>query len=150
MDKTKVVVVIVALAVSFATGRYSVPKNTQDEIKESTTQTKDLEKDKHKKIVTVEVDSKDGGKQITTTTTEDTATKVDTTKDKITDKTESTETGGSTLNISVLGALHPSFFGGDNNLVYGGAITKQLIGPLTLGVFGLSSGVVGVSFGLNL
>lgn len=33
--------------------------------------------------------------------------------------------------------------------VYGVSVSKEVLGPVTVGVFGLTSGVVGVSLGLN-
>lgn len=52
----------------------------------------------------------------------------------------------STLNISGLAGIelkpHPEVF-------YGVSVSKEIIGPITIGLFGLTNGIVGASVGMN-
>ena len=52
-----------------------------------------------------------------------------------------------TLNLSVLAAVNP--VNRDFAPVYGASLTKEFIGPVTIGAFGLTNGTLGVSIGLN-
>ncbi len=77
----------------------------------------------------------------TTTTTVDTTLRVDT------DNKTVVSTVKPKINISALVAN--DFSKGILRPVYGISASKEFIGPLTLGAFGLTNGTVGVSIGLN-
>lgn len=51
------------------------------------------------------------------------------------------------LNVSLMGSLDVTK--GLQTLDYGLAVTKEILGPITLGVYGMRSGVVGLSIGLD-
>lgn len=147
-NKTIALVSILALTASFAVGRYSVsqpPAVTKvDDIKKDII--KDVDSDKHKETTTVIEKDPDGKTKTTTTVTEDTTTKkhVDTTIEKHEDLTI-TPTIRDTLNVSAL-------IGADfrqKDPVYGVSVTKQFLGPVTIGIFGLTNYTVGLSVGLN-
>ena len=71
--------------------------------------------------------------------------------DKTVDKSTKTETkeiekSSSKLTISLLGAVNVT----DPGLpTYGIAITRPILGPITVGAFGFQNGLVGVSIGLT-
>lgn len=143
--KTIVISVFTVFLVAFALGRYSVsaPSVKIDKTTEIDENTK-TNTDTHK-VTTITEDCATGKK--VTTITENTNTKSEDKKDtdiKL-DKTV-TPQKTSTLNVSALAGtgLFSSL-----NPVYGASITKELIGPITVGGFGLTNGVVGVSIGLN-
>lgn len=122
-------IVLVALALAFAAGRYSVDidKSTEiDETKKTRTDTT---------IVTVK---EPNGKETTTTVI----------KEREVTKKELNQTESSTkaiLNVSLLG----SYDFNRHQPSYGLSVSKEFIGPVTLGIFGFTNGVVGISVGVN-
>lgn len=123
------IVALVALVLSFAAGRYSVDINKRTEIDETKKTRTDTT------IVTIKEPS---GKETTTTVIKER----ETTKKEL-NQVESSQKA--ILNIAILGAYDPT----QNQPSYGLSISKQFIGPVTLGVFGLTNGVAGVSIGVN-
>lgn len=131
----------------FAIGRYTkspakVSTQIVEQQKEKETEAKNIQT--HKTVT--ETKHPDGTDTIVTqidqTTTDAKTEQIDTTI-----KATTSVTPVKTLNISVLGAndFHESVF----KPTYGLSVTKPLIGPLTIGAFGLMNGVVGVSIGLD-
>lgn len=85
-----------------------------------------------------------GGREVTTIDERLTRTER---SDSVTKETAPALKSRATWNISVLAATsQKSHFG---QLDYGVSATKELIGPVTVGAFGLTSGVVGASIGIN-
>lgn len=85
-----------------------------------------------------------GGKKTTTiteNTTTDTKKVTDTQKDIVVTAPKS-----SIINISALAGLDT---GRGFVPTYGISASKELIGPITVGAFGLTNGTIGVSVGLN-
>lgn len=158
--KYKVGITVVVVAVVFAAGRYSAPEKIKIETKivevekkvEDTDQKKI--KDTHKKTTTIVVKKADGTETTTSVTTDDSVVKDDKTT-KITDdisktsdivKEESKST--SHLNLALLGGtnvLNPSSSG----IIYGASASRNLVGPITVGLWGLNSGIGGMSIGLE-
>jgi cytoskeletal protein RodZ len=142
--KTKIIASLVVVLVAFASGRYSVSNPTvkTHETTQTDSETK-IDKNTHK--VTTITEDKTGKK--VTTITEDTDTKADKTKDsvKTIDQTVTPQKTG-TVNISALAG-----FGLDSGIqpVYGLSVSKELIGPITVGAFGLTNRTLGISVGLN-
>lgn len=141
--RTKVILVLLVVIGAFAGGRYSVP--TPDTTTEKTI-TKDQERqvDTNKKKTTTIVTEPSGKKTETIVEETNKTAKTDTR----TSATESvSETYKSpTINISALvGVDTMSNF----KPVYGISASKQFIGPITLGAFGLTNGTLGVSVGIN-
>ena len=145
--KYQALILAVAAITSFSFGRYSAPKipdtHTVTDVKVD--EKKDILNDDHKKTVIVK--TPDG--TTTTTITDDDVVKtndlVDT--DKHTDATV-TAPKTSTLNLSALSGVE---YSGPNAFkpFYGLSVTKQLVGPVTIGVWGLTNSTIGVSIGLN-
>jgi len=155
--RTKITIVIVYTAVAVAVGRYTVPEKVKIETKIVEVEKKidDKKSDtvvaNHKKIITHEVDKPSGEKEITTITSDDddTETKVDNKEIDDTAKldTSNKEITGVTSHtvISVLGGYDLNL----NRLVYGGSVTKPVLGPITIGIWVLTEPAAGASIGLQ-
>lgn len=146
--KREIAIVLVGLIVSFALGRYSIDPPAVKTIEVSKTVTQQEEKkDVHVQTKTIIVELPTGAK--TTTTTVDTVvTDAKDTDTKVQDEKIHTEIPNpkNTLNISALVAQDMHALGVPS---YGISVQKQFIGPVTIGVFGLTSGIIGISIGLN-
>lgn len=104
------------------------------------TKTVDQEITKYNVVtVTRTVTKPDGTSDTTTTTTDRTISKATETKQQ--------STTAATLNVS--GLVANDFSQGLLKPIYGVSVSKQLIGPITVGGFGLTNGTIGVSIGLN-
>lgn len=158
--KAKVSLLVAIVLLSFAVGRYTTPTKTSTKVetveveKKSSQVDSDSNVNKHKESTTKEVTRPDGTKETTTTTVEDT------TRDKKTSQSSSDERSsdqtsekevvrlGGGVNISVMvGALVTDAF---RSPTYGASFSKELLGPITGGVWFLTNGTVGASLGLNL
>lgn len=139
--KYKVIAGSAVVLVAFAFGRYSAPKIPDSTSKSETTKEINKDTDTHKTTTVTETPD---GKKVTTIT-EDTEIKANSTTD--TKKSEViTAPKTSLINISALAGLDTS-----RGFVptYGISASKEFIGPITLGTFGLTNGVIGVSVGVN-
>lgn len=145
--KAKIVICFAILATAFAAGRYSVSGAIVKTTEQTTTDTtKQVDKDTHKNTTTVTEEDGTGKKKTTTVVTEDTTTRSKTDEVIKDDKSSvTTPVKRNTLNVSALASVDIKNF----VPVYGLSITKEVLGPVTVGAFGLTSGVVGVSLGLN-
>lgn len=138
--KIKVLIAVVALAAVFAAGRYSVKSTkTTETVQIDEKKKEDIKTDTH----TVIVKNPDG----TTTTTIDSHTdthRTDTTKtiDQVVQETNKRKT----LQVAVLTAYN---FNSPAGLDYGLSVSKEVLGPITVGAWGMKSGVVGLSVGMN-
>ncbi len=140
--KTKIIISLSALLVSFAAGRFLTPEKIKTEIRTIEVE-KIVVKVEHK-IITIH-EKPDGSKETTEIVDTNTNSHTDSSsKDSLKEETKSK----SYVNISVLGA---SKFPLDTNpLVYGLSIQKNVLGPITAGIFGLTDKTIGISLGLNL
>jgi hypothetical protein len=156
--KTKVIVGVVYTAGCLALGAYLVPEKTKIVTKvaetEKLTDKDDIKKEvkRHKETKIVAVTEPDGKKETTTIITEDTGVnsekKVnDTLSDTKSSYTEKeTVRGNSKVTVSALFATDVK---APNGLSYGLSVTKPILGPLTIGAFGLMNGTCGLSLGLT-
>jgi len=147
--RTKYIIVGVGFIVCFATGRFSVNKPKIKTTIQTTQQDTTTEaKDTHTKTTITETKQPNG---VDTKTTVIDQVQNDNTKsqDNITQQVQQTITPPkkNTLNISVLGAN--DFKQGILAPTYGLSVTKEVLGPITVGAFGLMNGTVGLSIGLN-
>jgi ribosomal protein S25 len=144
--KTQVIAALLLILVSFAVGRYSVSQpniKTQDvsKIQETDKQAKDT----HTQTKTV-VDKLPSGETKTTTTTDTTIlTKTQDTVKDTQSYSQSVTSSKSKLNVSAI-AEYDLKRGGLN---YGISVEKEVLGPITAGLYGLNNGTIGVSIGLN-
>lgn len=151
--------IMLSIIIAFAIGRYSAPKH--EKIEESSQQSnatvekedKDVDQDKHKETTVTQVVSPDGTKSTVTKVVEDTKTN---TEIKVVDKSNSTQSKSSTTELSddpitsvmVLAGAKAHVIGLDPP-VFGLSITRNILGPITVGAWGLSDRTVGLSLGLS-
>jgi len=137
MNKYIIGGVLLALVAAFAAGRYLTPTKVETKIV-----TVEVEK-KHEetKTKTTTVKKPDG----TTTTTTESDTKVDTNTTTNSKSDTIVEHKVGTLNISALAGADVTI----PRLVYGLSVTKSIIGPVTIGLWGLSNKTVGGSIGFQ-
>lgn len=147
--KYKVGIAVIAVAVSFAAGRYSVPEKKIEVSTDKKEETKQVEvqKDKKKNTKVVEIINKDGSKEITTTIDEETSIDKKSTDAKKEDSSVSVEvvSGSSKVTISALGGLDTT----TGIPLYGASVSKPILGPVTIGIWGLSNLSCGASIGLT-
>lgn len=146
----KILLGIVALVTAFAFGRYTVsvkPNVTTITATKSASQTV-ADKDTHTQTQIVEVKEPTGEVKTTTTITKDTVSVVDKTRNVETQATETvSQSTRKTLNVAALVGMDVVHHLGTP--VYGVSVSKELIGPVTVGVFGMSNSLVGISVSLN-
>lgn len=147
--KTKVIIGSVALATAFAAGRFTVPEKTKivTQTVEVEKKNQDIKQKVNKTTKTVIVKNKDGSETITKTTNlnQNTDDQSKTTIDQSTDKSSETVRGDSKVTISALAGY--DFKSG--GLAYGASVSKPVIGPITIGIFGLTNETFGCSVGLT-
>lgn len=155
--KTKIIVCIITVTAAFAAGRYTVPEKVRVETKivevekKSTENVADVKTREKKTEVTKVVAKPDGTKETTTTVIYDNSKendhKTDTTDTvaKSQDKTKEVTHASDKVTVSALIGANIRSPG----MVYGASITKPILGPLAVGLFGLSDGTCGGSIGLT-
>ncbi len=142
MNKRRIIISAVVVAAAFAAGRYTVPTNTTDVSTKH--ENVDTTTNKRKETTTTETVRPDGTKETVTHTVEDTDRKK--VKREETVNTVETERSNSKLSVSALAGVDVR---SPTGVIIGAHVTTALIGPVTLGVFGLQNGTVGMSVGLN-
>lgn len=149
---TKQILIIsaIALATAFAFGRWSAPEKVKIQTVEVEKKVDDKKTavDDHKLTTITETDKPDGTKVKTTVIADDRNTKVD---DKSVDTSAKTETkeidrSSSKVTVSFLGGIA---IASPYLPTYGVAVTKPVVGPLTIGLFGFQNGLIGASLGLT-
>jgi hypothetical protein len=148
--KFTLALIAVALLTSFAAGRWSAPEKIKIQTieVEKKTDDKKVVTDDKKRTTIVEVDKPDGTKVKTTVIADVSDIKA---YDKITDDVTKTQTkeidkSSSKVTISLLVAINLT---GPYLPTYGVAITKPILGPITVGLFGLQDRTIGASVGLT-
>lgn len=149
----------IIIAVTFAAiGRWTAPEKIKTETKivevEKKTEHSDTEadKNKHKETTTHEITRPDGTKETTTTVVEDSNANRHNTTDKTDDKSKSEDISkevtksGSKLTLSALAGVKVS---DPTGMIYGGHVTKDILGPINIGVWGMSNNTAGLSIGLT-
>lgn len=128
----------------FALGRFSANSPPNTKVAENTKIDDQINKDTHKTTVTVTKQEPSGEKITTTTTNVDTVVAENKKTDSIT-TTEVTQNKQPSINLSALVGVDIKDF----TPVYGASAQKRFLGPITLGLFGLTNGNFGVSVGLE-
>ena len=165
--KAKVITFIVYSAVLFASGRFLAP--TKEEIKKevvktdtSSSNTTDNKSSDHSKDVKTKKRTKtivrpDGTKETVVTEVKDYSSRQreDSKNAVVTTNTSTEATKESKLIERASGKTSLSVLAGVNVfapttgvIIYGGHIQTQLIGPFTIGIWGLSNGPLGASAGI--
>jgi hypothetical protein len=158
MNRKYVIAAVLALAASFAFGRFTAPARVEVkkeivtvEVEKKSTQ-KDQSVDQNKKTTEIELTRPDGTKikKKVTQSEKQTNTQVDQLVEHAA-KTQETESKvietASRLTVSLIAG--PNFTDFKAPLTYGCHISRPFFGPVTLGVWGLSSGQGGISLGLQ-
>lgn len=151
-EKTKALIAAIALLTAYAAGRFTSPvkivKETQTSAADKKTQDSDTDRTRHRDTTTVVVQSPDGKTTTTTHIVDDanTDSRTKTVDDAITRTQSRTETTyqGSKVTLSALGGL-----AWDLTPVYGVMASKELIGPIGVGAWGLTDRTFGVSLSLT-
>lgn len=158
--KTKVILGSVAVVVAFAFGRYSAPEKVKIETKtvevekKVTDKQRNVQKKKHLVTTITETEKPDGTKTKVTKITEEDDSNSNTnvsqtdTTNKSTDTTKEITYSSKKYSLSALAGTQFSF-SSPITPIYGGMFTRQILGPINAGVFGLSNKVGGISLGLT-
>ena len=142
MLKNNVILIIVCIAIGAAVGYYIKPDRVETKIQ--TVEVVKEVKDTKTNEVKVEVIKPDGTRTITTHTNTETKTTKDSTSK--TEENRLVENKKSTLHVSLLSGVDSI---SSPTLIYGGSISKNVLGPISVGGFGFTNGLFGVSIGLN-
>lgn len=147
--KYQIIIAVIALIVAFASGRWLAPTKIKTVVQTVTVETKTTNQDanSHEKKIVTETDKPDGTKTIITTVTQDSDTKTIATDNTSSSTTSSKEIdrSSSRTNIYALGGLHF----GDNQPVYGAMVSRDVVGPISIGVFGFSNLTFGAAVGVS-
>jgi hypothetical protein len=154
-NKYVVVAVIVSLAVAFGFGRWSAPQKIVTEtkvvIQKDATKETQSDQDKHSETNTVQVKKPDGTIITKTTTKTDTDTKRKTEQETKTDQKSDTRTeitkSSSPVTINALAGVNVTSLTG--GLIYGLSISRPILGPITIGAWGMTNKTGGFSLGIQ-
>ena len=148
--KTILIIAAIALLTAFAVGRWSAPEKVkiQTVTVENKTDDKKVNTDDHKVTTITETDKPDGTKTKVTVISDNKDTQlVDKKTDDLTQTTtKEVDRSSSKVTISALAAANITKLGAP---IYGGSISKPILGPITVGAFGFQNGMIGVSLGLS-
>lgn len=148
----------VLLLTAYAFGRYSAPERVkiEKEIVTVEVEKKETSKqritDEDKKTTILEVVRPDGTKVTKKVIESDkkTDTKVAQTVDSKSEmESKETKIIENSRRVSVSVIAGPNFFDLKQPIVFGGHVSRPFLGPITLGIWGLSSGTGGASVGLQ-
>ena len=155
--KNKIIGVIALVLVSAAVGRYTAPEKIKIVTQTTQTDTSQTDDNKdnssHKETKTHEITHPDGTKEIITDTTEDHDSKDDSQKETSDSKTSVTDKeitkSSSHLTLSALAGVQVQSPTSGSPLIYGAHITRDILGPINMGVWGMTNRTVGLSVGLT-
>lgn len=160
--RTKIIIAAVALIGAFGAGWYLTPTKVvtkteikeviKEVVKEKESTTKDKKNDKV--VIVVETVYPDGRRVKETKIVDKGSVTVNIDKDKSSETDKSTETktektverAAPSLAVSVLAAKDVTNLSAPP--AFGASVTKRILGPFTVGGFGLSNGTAGVSVGV--
>lgn len=145
-NKREIILVLIGLIITFAAGRYLAesPDVSLSELQVSHEKIHE-DKDTHTQTKIVTQIQPSGVKTITTTIDQVT-TDAKQTQDDTKTQVKETVSSKSRLNVSGIVGLQ---LGSDMKPVYGVSVSKQFLGPVTVGGVGLTNGVLGVTIGLD-
>lgn len=148
--KQMLIIGSIALLGAFACGRWLAPTKviTKTVEVEKKTDDKTVDTNRDKLTTITETDKPDGTKVKTTTISDVTATKLEdkSTDDTLKETSKEVDRDSAKVTVSLLAGVKLS---GPSTPVYGLAITKPILGPITVGLFGFQNGTVGGSVGLT-
>lgn len=156
--KLKILLSVLTIVASFAFGRWSAPEKIKTEIKTVTVENKtdttktNSNRDKKTDTTTTKETRPDG----TTTETTHTVSETESNKKSTTDQTEQVSTTEdrlkeitmATSKVTISAMYGIPVTGGIP--AYGGSVSKNLLGPIVIGVWFLTPNALGGSIGLQL
>lgn len=168
-NKKLVAGVATVLIIGFAFGRWSAPEKikiekeqVQIDMKTKDTENKSItntDRDKKLKTIITETTKPDGTKTKTTEITEDTTTKRNTktddkqqetdTKINLTKESKEVDYKKPSLVLRGLVGVDAGHLSTNTQPIYGGAVDKNVFGPIGVGAWGLSNGTCGLSLGIT-
>lgn len=147
LTKTQLIILAAALVIGFVAGSLTHPSK---EVKTTSNEKINLDiksdKDIHEHTVTIITKTPDGVSTTRIDNTQDTVSVTNTDKRSSLVTTSDTVRGKKSINLSALvgvSVYEPLI------PIYGISVTKPIFGPITAGVFGLSTGTIGVSIGCD-
>lgn len=157
--KYKILGAIALLLGSFALGRYTVPVKVKIETKIVEVEKKvvdkqqDVSKDTHKTVTIVETKLPTGETKTVTTIAEDTnsdkktnTSELDLSLKQEENKKEVIKDSGRTSIFMMSGVDYKNTL---NGVIFGLGVNKSVLGPLTIGVWGMTNNTAGCSIGLE-
>lgn len=141
--KTKILIAGALLILSFAAGRYSNSYTQSTEVSQSET---DKESTKNTQTHTESTTTKEPDGTVKTVVITDTNKNVET------KKTESEQVQKSVTTITANKVTVSALAGVNTNTFlpnYGASVSKNLAGPITIGLWGLNNGILGISVGVE-
>ena len=143
----KISIVAGAIILAAVIGRYTAPEKVRVETKTVTVEKVVTNTETHKKTTTTDVVKPDGAHEIVTVATDDTNVHQTDNVNASTSAVAETTRGYSKTTLAVLGGLKP--LSPSEPPVFGGIVTRPILGPITVGVWGMSTGTFGAAFGLT-
>lgn len=159
--KTKVGIAAISLLVAFGFGRFSAPTKVIKEIETKIVEVKveesktDTSKNRRVEKIITETTHPDGTKVVETRIVDASQTERTTEKETQTARvderkeTEITVRSSFTTSVSALAGIQGSGMGVLPTVVYGAHVQRQILGPISAGAFGFTTGVIGLSLGLQ-
>lgn len=142
--RTKIIIVLIAVAGSFAIGRWSAPVKTKVITTTTSTTSDQKNTNEHKVVTIVETVDKSGHPSKVTTIQDQKDTKENINTVKNTSTTTIKDNSHPLTNISVLAQINQL-----DNIIYGLSVTHNVLGPFTIGTFAFTDKRYGVSVGLS-
>lgn len=133
------------IVLAFAGGRYLTPTKIETKTVEVEHKETEAEREKHKDTTTVTTEKPDGTRVTETHTVEDTNARRST--DSTTDKQSDTVKTYAGVRTSITALAGLGSLSGPP--IYGGAVSRSILGPVNAGAWALTNGTVGVSLGLE-
>ena len=140
----KTIAVTILLLLTFAAGRYSALLVAKTVESSATVKQEEKDKNLHINTTTTTVKAPDGTVKTITTTDTTSVSKTISQQESITMK-EQVAVKRNAVNVSALIAYQ--YY--QKKPTYGVFVSKEVIGPITTGLFGLTNGTVGLSIGIN-
>lgn len=153
--KFKVITSVSVIVVAFAFGRYSAPEKIKIEkqIVEVEKKTKDTEseKNKHKHTKVTEIVRPDGTKETTTEIIEDSQSEHKSNetaeRDKTTSESKEVTKSGAAVRVMIMSGIDVTNI--KSMPFYGANISANVLGPISIGLFGLTNGTGGGMIGIS-
>lgn len=139
--RLNVLVVGLLCGACFTFGRLSTPEKVRVETKVVTVEKKIEVAAKHENVIVHEVIAKDGSKVIDTHTVSETEKKTDTLVSSQASESKEVVKSRQPLSVNALIGL---------NQTYGASVSKPILGPISVGVWGLTNASCGFSVGISL